>query len=131
MYIDSADRECEEMLHGKKKTTHPDTVHTTIGIPVEVISKEENTTPPRTEKAAQKATEKPMDTNWEPTKGNTWLDNLKGCAKWALLFGGLSFLIFYWKEAGLMAESISVPCMCVCTALAGWGVGKNATRGRQ
>jgi hypothetical protein len=53
------------------------------------------------------------------------MDSLKGCAKSVMLFGGLSVLVFYWQQAGLMAESIAVPSMCVCTALAGLGVGKN------
>lgn len=91
----------------------------------------------RTEKAAQKPTQKPTNAKeaipaeaFAPAKPEqNWLDNLKACAKWAGLFGGLSLLVFYWKEAGLMAESIAVPCIAVCTALAGWGVGRNAAKG--
>lgn len=52
-------------------------------------------------------------------------DRLIGCVKWAFTFGGLNTLIFYWQLAGLMDESIAVPCMWVCCFLAGFGVGKN------
>lgn len=60
-----------------------------------------------------------------PKKQPSFFDNLKASARSALTFGGLNFLIFYWEHIGLMDESIAVPCMCVCSALAGWGVGKN------
>ncbi len=84
------------------------------------------------EKVAQKPINKALDAEYEPARPEpNWMDNLKSCAKSVLLFGGLSFLIFYWKEAGLMAESIAIPAIAVCTALAGWGAGKNATRGHR
>jgi hypothetical protein len=72
---------------------------------------------------------KAVEAAWHPTKVHTWMDSLKGCVKWALTFGGLNMLIFYWQIAGLMAESIAVPCMWVCCALAGYGVGLNVWRG--
>lgn len=72
----------------------------------------------------QQSTIKATDAPWEYVKPN-WMDNLKACAKSVLLFGGLSVLVFYWQQAGLMAPSIAVPSMCVCTALAGLGCGKN------
>lgn len=71
------------------------------------------------------------DPSWHPKKERNWIDGLKGCVKWALTFGGLNMLIFYWQQAGLMAESIAVPCMWVCCALAGYGVGLNAWRFRK
>lgn len=94
--------------------------------PVKAASKMETPTTTHTSKAEQKPKEKPMDATWEPVRPEpNWMDNLKACAKSVLLFGGLSLLIFYWQQLGLMAESISVPSMCVCTALAGWGAGRN------
>lgn len=83
-----------------------------------------NTT--KAEKVAEKAKEKPVEAQWEPVKEITWMDKLKACAIWAVGFSSLSCLVFYWQQAGLMASSIAVPTMCVFTALAGWGVGKNA-----
>lgn len=72
---------------------------------------------------------KAVDAEWHPIKHHTWVDSLKGCVKWVLTFGGLNTLIFYWQIAGLMDESIAVPCMWVCCALAGYGVGLNVWRG--
>ena len=96
---------------------------------VEPIStKSTSTTQPK--KVEQKPINKAVDAQWEPARPEpNWMDNLKACAKSVLLFGGLSVLVFYWQQAGLMAESISVPTMCVCTALAGWGAGRNIKRG--
>jgi hypothetical protein len=88
-----------------------------------IATKPTNTT--KAEKKARKTTEDAVDASWAPVKEPNWMDNLKACAKAVLLFGGLSFLIFYWKQTGLMAESIAVPSMCICTALAGWGAGRN------
>lgn len=69
--------------------------------------------------------QKTADASWEPAKEPHWMDNMKSCVKSVLLFGGLSFLVFYWQQAGLMDSSVAVPTMCICTALAGLGVGKN------
>ena len=99
--------------------------------------KPSNTT--QTEKVAQKPAQKPTkeneavkDAQWQPVKPDpNWLDHLTACAKWALIFGGLNMLIFYWQQAGLMAESIAVPCMWVCCVLAGLGVGTNFVRGER
>ena len=88
-----------------------------------------NTT--QAEKVAQKPVSKAVDASWAPVKEPNWMDNLKSCVKSVALFGGLSFLIFYWKEAGLMAESIAVPCIAVCTALAGFGAGRSVRRGKR
>ena len=58
-------------------------------------------------------------------------NRLIGSIKWATTFGCLNMLIWYWQLAGLMDESIAVPCMWVCCFLAGCGVGKNALAGRE
>ena len=81
-------------------------------------------------KAAQKPISKAVDASWAPVKEPNWMDNLKSCVKSVVLFGGLSFLIFYWQQAGLMASSIAVPSMCICTALAGFGAGRTVRRKR-
>ena len=86
-----------------------------------------NTT--KAEKKVQKPADEAVDASWAPVKERNWMDNLKSCVKSVALFGGLTFLLFYWKEAGLMASSIAVPSMCVCTALAGFGAGRSVRRG--
>lgn len=131
------DMELLEIFSGEEKPLHPDTVHMTLGGYQKHTGGAENANTIRTEKTAHKPADKPVneseavkDAKWQPVKPDpNWLDNLKACAKWAGLFGGLSFLIFYWEQAGLMAESIAVPCIAICTALAGFGCGKNAARG--
>lgn len=83
-------------------------------------------------KMAKKPISKPMEAQWEPAKAApNFLAKLTDSAKWVCLYGGLSFLIFYWEHAGLMASSIAVPSMCVCTALVGWSIGKHAKRGNR
>ena len=94
---------------------------------VEAFPKEPSTVT----KVMQKTTEKAVDASCAPVKEPNWMDNLKNCAKAVVLFGGLSFLIFYWQQAGLMAESIAVPSMCICTALAGFGAGRTVRRGNR
>lgn len=93
-------------------------------------SKKEETTyasvPQKSEQSgAHKRTKSCEDAQWEPVKEFTWLDGLRASAKSAITFGGLNLLIFYWEYIGLMDESIAIPCMWVCVALAGFGVGKN------
>ena len=83
----------------------------------------------RPAKEEKKSTDTAVDASWAPAKEPNWMDNLKSCVKSVALFGGLSFLIFYWKEAGLMAESIAVPAIAVCTAIAGFGAGRTVRRG--
>ena len=63
-------------------------------------------------------------TEWHPVKHRTWMDDLKDVTKAVAIFGGLNMLIFYWQQAGLMDESIAVPCTWVCLVFAGIGVGK-------
>ena len=88
------------------------------------------------EKAAHKPTNDPTKvfkdcTEWEPVKKRNQMDDLRDCAKTTVLFGGLNVLIWYWQIAGLMDESIALPSMLVCAALAGFGIGKTAVRGNR
>ena len=91
----------------------------------------ESTNTTQAEKKVQNTAGKAVDASWAPVKEPNYMDNLKACAKAVVLFGGLSFLIFYWQQAGLMAESIAVPSMCICTALAGFGAGRTVRRGNR
>lgn len=88
-----------------------------------------NTTPAR--KCAEKPKDNAVEAEWHPVKERTWMDNLKACATWAIGFGSLSVLFFSWQQAGLMHASVAVPSMLVCTLLAGFGIGKNAVRGKR
>ena len=74
--------------------------------------------------------EKPVKAQWEPVKPDpNWLDNLKACAKWTAIFGGLCVLFFDWQQTGQMAASAAVPSMCACCLLAGLSIGMNVVRG--
>ena len=130
------DKELDEMFHGEEKPLHPDTVHTSLTANEQNRAVRKATT---AEKKAQKSIHQPTheykDGKWEligepPKPTPNSIDRLKACAKWVMVFGGLSFLLFYWKEAGLMAESIAVPSIATCTMLVGWGLGVNARRGQ-
>lgn len=121
--MSTEDKELAQIFRYEERPLHPDTVHVPLGGSEKPKTRKASTDIPKTEKpkeatvAAQRELMKP-DANW--------LDKIKACATWALGFGGLSMLLFYWEQAGLMAESIADPCMCVCTFLVGWGVAKNA-----
>ena len=68
----------------------------------------------------------PSDSQWIPPKAEpNMFDRLKACAKWAICCGGLNVLFFYWQQTGQMLPSAAVPSMCVCFAIAGYGIGKN------
>jgi hypothetical protein len=124
--MNQEDKDLKEIFSGEDKPLHPDTVHITLG---KAVSKKETTTT-KTEKSAHKPTHDFKDGKWEPVKENTWMDNLKDCARWVIGFGGLSFLVFYWMETGLMAESVAVPSIAICTMLAGFSAGRCARRGQ-
>ena len=99
--------------------------------PAVAVSKKETTTTPKTVKPAEKHISKPVEAQWEPAPHEpTNLEKLKACAKEALLYGGLSLLLFYFQQSGQMAMSASMPCIITCVALAGFGVGKNFAGGK-
>jgi hypothetical protein len=80
--------------------------------------------PAKEKKTVQKPTEKPVDAECEPVK--TWYDpKTVNLVKWAAIFIGLEYLVFYWQQTGQMQESAAMPSMIVCALLAGISVGKN------
>ena len=75
-------------------------------------------------KSAQKPYSEPEDAEYEPVK--TWYDKKTvNMVKWAAVFIGLEYLVFYWQQTGQMQESAAMPSMLVCALLAGISVGKN------
>lgn len=75
-------------------------------------------------KTAHRATNEPVDAEYEPVK--TWYDEKTvNLVKWVLIFIGLEYLFFYWQQVGKMDESAAMPSMLVCALLAGISVGKN------
>ena len=76
-----------------------------------------NTTNER--KAEQKGKEKP---------GVNWMDYLVALCKRVLLYGALIVVIYYWQKQCLVAETVALPCMLICSALAGWGAARIGVR---
>ena len=75
-------------------------------------------------KMAQRLASEPVDAEYEPVK--TWYDKKTvNMVKWAAVFIGLEYLVFYWMQTGQMQESAAMPSMLVCALLAGISVGKN------
>ena len=92
--------------------------------PVKADKKTVGKEPVKEKKTAHKPTEKPMDAEYEPVK--TWYDEKTvNMVKWAAVFIGLEYLVFYWQQTGQMQESAAMPSMLVCALLAGLSVGKN------
>ena len=99
-------------------------VTTTAQKPVESEKKPEIKLHGEEKKAAQKPSIEPEDAEYEPVK--TWYDKKAvNMVKWAAVFIGLEYLVFYWQQTGQMQESAAMPSMLVCALLAGISVGKN------
>ena len=92
--------------------------------PAETAKKPASKEHVKEKKTAQKTTEKPVDAEYEPVK--TWYDEKAvNMVKWVVVFMGLEYLFFYWRQTGQMQESAAMPSMIVCALLAGISVGKN------
>lgn len=80
----------------------------------------------------RKAKDIPVEAQWCPAKAEPSLaQRLMNAAKWTGFFGCLSWIFFYWQESGQMHPSAAVPCMCACTAMVGWAIGKNMVGGKK
>lgn len=53
-----------------------------------------------------------------------FMEKLRECGRWALIFGGLCLVVFYWQQTGQMLPSAAVPSMMACTFGAAWCVGR-------
>ena len=92
--------------------------------PAEPEKKAESKLHVEEKKVAQKPTSEPVGAEYEPVK--TWYDKKTvNMVKWAAVFIGLEYLVFYWMQTGQMQESAAMPSMLVCAVLAGICVGKN------
>lgn len=93
--------------------------------------KDINTSPaaPRTEKerkTAKRETEAAEDASWVTVNVISPMAKLKVCAKWAMLFGSISGLLFYWQQAGLLDPKAAVPSLLFCFLGAGLTIGYHA-----
>ena len=97
---------------------------TAVQKPTESQKKAESKLHFEEKKMAQKPTSGRVDAEYEPVK--TWYEKKTvNMVKWASVFIGLEYLVFYWMQTGQMQESAAMPSMIVCALLAGISVGKN------
>ncbi len=74
--------------------------------------------------AEKKSCRKVMDAAWVPVKAEpTDIQRLAVCAKQAVLYGGISALLFWWQQAGWLASKAAVPSFIVLALLAGLKIG--------
>ena len=111
----------DDELRGMVKFTD---ATTTSQKPAEPEKKVESKLHEREKKVAKKQTSEPVDAEYEPV--NTWHGKKTvNMVKWATVFIGLEYLVFYWMQTGQMQESAAMPSMIVFAMLAGISVGKN------
>lgn len=67
-----------------------------------------------------------MDAGWVKLNTVSSMAKVRGCAKWTLLFGSISGLLFYWQQAGLLASRAAVPSLIFCALGAGLAIGWHA-----
>ena len=92
--------------------------------PAEPEKKSTNNLHVKEKKMAKKPTSETVDAEYEPVK--TWYDTKAvNMVKWAAVFIGLEYLVFYWQQTGQMQESAAMPSMIACALLEGISVGKN------
>ena len=87
---------------------------------------------PRNDSGSRQAGQKlegAVDAAWKPVKAATAMEKLKSCGKWALLFGGISALLFWWQQAGLLDPKAAVPSFIFIALLTGMKIGRCMTRG--
>lgn len=74
--------------------------------------------------AEKKSCQKVMDAAWAPVKVEpTEIQRLVNCAKHTVLYGGISGLLFWWQQAGLLASEAAWPSFIVLALLAGLKIG--------
>ena len=74
----------------------------------------------------RKSSETSVDASWVPVRETNAMDKVKACTKWGAVFGGISSLLFYWQQAGLLASSAAVPSLIICALGAGLTIGWHA-----
>lgn len=80
--------------------------------------------------AEKKSQQKVMDAAWVPVKANpTKIQRLVDCAKHTVIYGGISGVLFWWQQAGLLAPEAAWPSFIVLALLAGLKIGSCIARG--
>ena len=65
------------------------------------------------------------DAQWEPAPAEpSFTQNLMSCAKKAWIYAVMSWVFFYWEQAGMMDASAARICMFGCAVLLGCTYGR-------
>ena len=80
----------------------------------------------REKRTAKREPESVEDASWVKLNVISPMAKVKCCAKWAMLFGSISGLLFYWQQAGLLDPKAAVPSLIICALGAGLTVGYHA-----
>ena len=99
--------------------------------PEVAVAKKETTTIHNSTKTAQKAKREPVEAQWEPTKENTWMDNLKSIVKDVALYAFLSLVLFWWQQTGRLEVTTSWYALLFCVGMVFFAVGKNCRGDRR
>lgn len=91
--------------------------------------KEEKKPEPVKVPTEKKTCKKAMDATWMPVKAESdEIQRLMNCAKGTVVYGGLSAVLFWWQQAGLLAPEAAWPSFIILALLAGLKIGSCATR---
>lgn len=72
---------------------------------------------------------KALDASWVPVKAEpTELRRLAECAKQTVLYGGISVVLFWWQQVGLLASKAAVPSFIFIALLVGINIGRYMPR---
>lgn len=72
---------------------------------------------------------KALNASWVPVKAEpTEIQRIVNCAKGTVMYGGLSAILFWWQQAGLLASEAAWPSFIILALLAGLKIGSCATR---
>ena len=91
---------------------------------------------PREKKAAEKVPQKEaasreemaVDAKWVKLYTVSPMAKVKNCAKQTVLYGGISAVLFWWQQAGLLDPKAAIPSFIVLALLAGLRIGSCMTR---
>lgn len=70
--------------------------------------------------------EKPVDAQWEPVKpAPNFMEKLKQTVIDVWLYAGISLVLFWWQQTGLLEETTAWYALLVCVGMLFFTVGKN------
>lgn len=122
--MNKEDMELDELFHGEEKPMHPDTVHITFGGDKKPTAKPVATKDSNPGKNKPKE-EKPVDTQWEPTKpAPNQMDKLKSSVKDMSLYVVLSMILFWWQQSGRLEETTAWYALLFCVGMVFFTIGR-------